>query len=167
MSEQSTTPPPTSQPPAGAPTPPPAGALPPFTPPPAGDYPVGGPATAAPAPMSKKKIFLRKLAGAAIGLVVLIVVGTIWANVTGDPSTAAVGDCMVGENAEDIKVVGCDDPTAQWKVLGQVDGIRDADFNASSEDDKTCAAYPTTAVSFWSGKKGGTGEVLCLEEIKK
>ena len=167
MSEQSTTPQPASQPPAWAPTPPSANSVPPFTPPPASDVPAGGPQMIEPKKRSNKQIVLRKLAGAAIGLVVLIVVGTIWANVTGDPSTAAVGDCMVGQTANDIKVVGCDDATAEWKVLGQVSDIREADFNAAGENDTTCAAFPTTAVSFWSGKKGGNGDVLCLEQLKK
>jgi len=167
VSEQSTTPQPAAQPPAGAPIPPSATTLPPFTPPPASEFPAGGPQNIEPKKRSNKQIVLRKLAGAAIGLVVLIVVGTIWANVTGDPSTAAVGDCMVGQNADDMKVVGCDDATAEWKVLGQVEGIREADFKSSGENDTTCAAYPTAAVSFWSGKEGGKGDVLCLEQLKK
>ncbi len=167
MSEQSTTPQSAPQPPAGAPTPPPGNPLPPFTPPPAGDFPAGGPAMNGPAKRSNKSIVLRKLAGAAIGLVLLIVVGTIWSVMTGDPSVASTGDCLVGQSSDKIKVVGCDDATAEWTVRGEVEKVREEDFDAAGENYAGCAAYPTAEAWFWSGTEGGNGDVLCLEPIKK
>lgn len=170
MSEQSTTPPPPQ--PAGPPTnTQPAFTPPPFSPPPAGDGPAGPvltePVLTEPAKPSKGKTVLRKLAGVAITLVVVIVVGTIWSAVTGDPSVANTGDCLVGESSDDIKVVGCDDAKAQWKVLDEVEGVTEAEFDAAAENYTGCSAHPTVEAWFWSGSKGGKGDVLCLEPIKK
>ncbi|GIF67209.1 hypothetical protein Ais01nite_52440 [Asanoa ishikariensis] len=168
MSEQSTTPQPASQPSAGAPTPPPANnPLPPFTPPPASDFPAGGPQMIDPTKMSNKSIVIRKIAGAVIGLVLVLVVGYVWKVVTGDPEVASAGDCLIGQTAEDMKIVGCDDATAEWTVVGKVDSIRQKDFMAAGENDPTCDPWKTTTVSYWTGEKNGTGHVLCLEPIKK
>ncbi|MEV4623581.1 hypothetical protein AB0J74_33340 [Asanoa sp. NPDC049573] len=164
MSEQPMTPP--QQPPAGVPTTPSGVPLPPFTPPPASHFPAGGPTMIDPARMSNKSIALRKLAGGAIGIVLLIVVGTIWSVMTGDPSIASTGDCLIGQSSEDIKVVDCDDASAEWTVLDEVEDVRDDDFDAAGENYTGCAAHPTVEAWFWSGE-GHNGDVLCLEPIKK
>jgi hypothetical protein len=169
VSDQSTNPP-AAQPPAGAPTPPPAFNPPPFTPPPAGDLPAAGPVQVAqpapPAQPSTKKIVLRKLLFAAIGLIAFIVIGTVWSVMSGDPSIASTGDCLIGQSSDDIKVVDCGDAAAEWTVLDEVETVRDDDFDAAGENYTGCAAHPTVEAWFWSGE-GHNGDVLCLEPIKK
>ncbi|BCJ64411.1 LppU/SCO3897 family protein [Polymorphospora rubra] len=142
MSEQVAPPPP---PPAGAPNPS-------MTPPPP------------PAPPSRGKAFLGGIAKQVIGVVVVLVViavgGFIWNNLTGDPSTASVGDCLVGEDEDTLKVIDCGDATAQWKVVGKVEDKSESEFRAS---EGICAVHPTSEIAYWWGKPGGNGDVLCME----
>jgi len=82
---------------------------------------------------------------------------------SGDADLAKVGDCMVGENDNDIKTVDCTDGKAKWKVVGRLDG---GSNSASVEVD--CKAYPTAeAVVYTTGGRRSSGYRLCLEEIKK
>ncbi|MEV7229381.1 MULTISPECIES: hypothetical protein [Polymorphospora] len=144
MSEQVAPPPP---PPAGAPNPS-------MTPPPP------------PAPPSRGKAFLGGIAKQIIGVVVVLVViavgGFIWNNLTGAPSTANVGDCMVGQSADDLKTIDCGDATAEWKVVGK---ISDKTEIEAKDVETVCAAHPTTQVNYWEGKPGAKGDVLCLEPV--
>ncbi|MDG4823498.1 hypothetical protein O7635_16695 [Asanoa sp. WMMD1127] len=170
MSEQSTTPPPAPQQPqqpAGAPTPPPGGTLPTFTPPPPGAFPADGPQMADPTRPSNKRIALRKFLFSIVGLVLVLVVGFIWSVATGDPSIASTGDCLVGQESDKIKVVGCDDAAAEWRVVSEVEDVREEDFDAAGENFNGCVAQPSATAWFWSGTEGGKGDVLCLEPIKK
>jgi hypothetical protein len=154
VSDEVTTPPPATAPAGG-----PATAPPPAAP------PAPEPAAAPAEPSKAKKIRNRILRVVAVPVIV-IVGGIVWAFASGDPTLAKTGDCLVGDNADDIKIVGCDDATAQWKVVGEVADVKEAAFNAS-ENDTSCTAYPTAEASFWSGKEGGNGDVLCLEPVKK
>jgi hypothetical protein len=115
---------------------------------------------------STKKIVLRKLLVAAIALIAFIVIGTVWSVMSGDPSIASTGDCLIGQSSDDIKVVDCGDAAAEWTVLDEVENVRDDDFDAAGENYTGCAAHPTVEAWFWSGE-GHNGDVLCLEPIKK
>ncbi|MEV0719927.1 hypothetical protein [Asanoa sp. NPDC050611] len=125
--------------------------------------PAGAPAPEAAKPTKNRnvgKILLR------IAVPIIVVVGGIaWKFMSGDPTVAATGDCLIeAASADDMKTVGCDDATAHWKVAGKVEDIKEADFNAQ---ENSCTAYPTAESSLWMGKKGGNGDVLCLEPLKK
>ncbi|MDG4823496.1 hypothetical protein O7635_16685 [Asanoa sp. WMMD1127] len=143
------------------------------TPPPAAPVaapPATGPQPGAPAPEPVKSGKGKQIRNLILRIVavpaVLIVGGIIWAFASGDPTMAKSGDCLIGQQADDIKIVGCDDATAEWKVVGKVEGVSEADYNAT-QDDTSCTSYTTATASFWSGKKGGSGDVLCLEPLKK
>nr|WP_147315541.1 hypothetical protein [Asanoa ferruginea] len=115
-----------------------------------------------PAEPSNKKMVLRRLLGAAVALIVLIVIGTIWSVATGDPSIAGTGDCLIGQSSDDMKVVDCDDASAEWTVLDEVENVRD---DAAGENYTGCSDHPTVEAWVWSGE-GHNGDVLCLEPIK-
>jgi uncharacterized iron-regulated membrane protein len=78
------------------------------------------------------------------------------------PSAANVNDCMKGQTADAMKKVACTDPTAEWTVVGRLSDKTEAEFDV----DKSCAAYPTTEVGYWEGKKGQKGFILCLAPKK-
>jgi hypothetical protein len=114
---------------------------------------------------SAGKGVVKRVVGAVIGVAIVAGGGLAFKYLSGDPEVAKAGDCLVGETAEDLKIVKCDDPTAQWKVAGVVDGKTEAEFDTNLEE--ICAAYPSTQGGFWSGRKGGTGDVLCMEPVTK
>ncbi|SNT65320.1 hypothetical protein SAMN05421812_12190 [Asanoa hainanensis] len=118
---------------------------------------------------SKAVVLGKVLAVLVAVLGVAGLVGYGWSVVTRDrePEVASAGECLVGQTAQDMKIVRCDDATAQWTVVGRVDGIRQKDFLAAGKNEATCDPWKTTAVSYWTGEKNGTGHVLCLEPIKK
>jgi hypothetical protein len=75
-----------------------------------------------------------------------------------EPNQAAVGDCMAGQSASDLRIVECGDSSAEWKVLGRLGGKTEADHN-----DEACSAYPETAASFYQdGRRFSKGFILCL-----
>jgi hypothetical protein len=129
--------------------------------------PAGDSAAPAVKPPSKGRAILVRLGLAVVVLIVVVIGGAIWANVSGDPSVANVGDCVSGTvaNANDTKVVKCTDASATGKVVGKVEGKTEAQFNTETE--KICGPYPTAETAFWSGKSGSKGFVLCLEPVKK
>jgi hypothetical protein len=75
-----------------------------------------------------------------------------------EPNQAAVGNCMAGQSASDRRIVECGDSSAEWKVLGRLEGKTEADHN-----DEACSAYPETAASFYQdGRRFSKGFILCL-----
>ncbi|WP_213452846.1 LppU/SCO3897 family protein [Rhizomonospora bruguierae] len=143
------------------------GDIPPQQPAPSG-VPAATP-TPTPTPTSggKAKGFLFRIIGLVVVAVVLVVGGAIWRNVTGDPSTASVGDCVSGSEKDpnNIKVADCTSADATGKVVGKVDGKTESDFNANYE--AICEPFPSAETAFWSGKSGRKGYVLCLEPVTK
>jgi hypothetical protein len=136
----------------------------PFTPPAGSSYPPAGAPAPEPVKSSKGSNVGKILLRVAVPLIV-VVGGIAWKFMSGDPTVASTGDCLIeAASADDMKTVGCDDATAYWKVAGKVDGIKEAEFDAK---DNSCTAYPTAESSLWMGKKGGSGDVLCLEPLKK
>jgi len=89
-----------------------------------------------------------------------------------DTINAKVGDCIksdaltstTAKEVKNTKIVKCDDASADYKVVGVVDGKTEIQFDA---DDKICSAYPTTESALWQGVSGRTGSVLCLAPNKK
>jgi hypothetical protein len=79
-------------------------------------------------------------------------------------ANAKVGDCVNTFTAvEDARVVDCTSAEAANRVVGVLADKTETEFNA----DSACNAYPTTEYVIWIGRKGGRGNVWCLEQIKK
>ncbi len=77
-----------------------------------------------------------------------------------EPTNAAVGDCVTPVGADDVSVVGCKDPTAQFVVEGRLEDRTMIDAGLFA-----CAAFPRTTSAFWQGERGATGVVLCLAPV--
>jgi hypothetical protein len=99
-----------------------------------------------------------------IGLVLLVVIGyAVYAAVTiaMDPGEPGAGDCVTGGTGEELKVADCSDATADYKVLGKVDGKTRDDFDADGE--RICRPYQGTTRAYWEGgAELRIGHVLCL-----
>ncbi|MFD8492954.1 hypothetical protein [Amycolatopsis sp. NPDC059657] len=75
----------------------------------------------------------------------------------------AVGDCLKGSTAEDVKKIECG-PEADYKVAA----IEDAP-SIMGADSSTCASVPTSSTVLSWKKSGGvlpTTKALCLEDLK-
>jgi hypothetical protein len=106
-----------------------------------------------------------RIVGAGVILLVAVPYGLIAGSSA--PASADVGDCMVGQTAETLKVVECTDSTAEWVVVGRLNEKAEADFT-----DDSCNAFPETEISYWEAQKrrgiGGLiqgepkGFILCL-----
>jgi hypothetical protein len=112
-----------------------------------------------PQPKPKSK---RRFIGLGIVLVVLVVVvvGALIAN-RHAANTAKAGDCVQQTGANDLKVVKCDDPKATFKVVGRVEDKTQAEASVGA-----CDAYKDAQSSYWEGKPGKKGLVLCLAPVK-
>jgi hypothetical protein len=138
--------------------------------------PEGAPQSAAPASSGNKitRWFKGLSTFGKIRIVLAIIVVLVvvpWAIIAGsdEPGRAAVGDCMVGQTADDMKVVECTDPTAEWTVVGRVEDKTEAEFT-----DNSCDAFPSTDVAYYQAQKRGglagliqgdpKGFILCLTE---
>jgi hypothetical protein len=145
-------------------------------PPPGG----GGPAPApfgTPTPPPRRRGIGGGLLRALISIVVLIVVAGGFAayrafSHRNDTTNAKVNDCIHSETLDsdtakqvkDTRIVKCDDPSANYKVVGIVPSKTETDFDT---DKKICAAYPTAESAIWQGVSGEPGSVLCLAPNKK
>jgi hypothetical protein len=79
-----------------------------------------------------------------------------------EPNQADVGDCMAGKGASDLRIVSCSDASAEWKVLGRLEGKTKAD------QDGACNAHAGTTASFYQdGRRFRKGFILCLGPAKK
>jgi hypothetical protein len=125
------------------------------------------PAPAAPVDDDPNSVPVRKKgkAGKVIGLLVVAAAlgGVAWVVATGPqaPVTAAIGECVTQTGADDIAIVGCGDPSAQFKVAGKVENktVIDASLFA-------CSDFPDATSSYWQGVEGKPGTVLCLAPMK-
>jgi hypothetical protein len=140
------------------------------TPPPASPY--GGAPVVQEAQPSKAKAvggaIVKRIIGFAIAAAVIGVGSYVWNVVTGDITTAKVGDCItesVKADGSDAKVVECTDAKAANKVIGIIEGVTDSQFTIKQQD--LCEAYPAWEMVLWYGKEGGSGDAWCLEPIKK
>jgi hypothetical protein len=78
-------------------------------------------------------------------------------------STAKVGDCVQQKGENSVSVVKCDDPKADFKVVGRVENKTQSDALISA-----CDPFQNQGAeaAFWEGKQGETGFVLCLAKNK-
>ena len=106
----------------------------------------------------------RGRVGRWIGLAVVLAAlgGVGWYVTSGAPSpvTAAVGDCVTRTGGDQVAVVGCGAPSAQFRVAGQV---QDKTMIAASLF--ACSAFPGVTSSFWQGEQDEPGTVLCLAPL--
>ena len=162
---------PQTYPPAGQPqTYPPAGAAQPGPYPPAGYQPAapgayqtppGALQPGGPAPTGSNK------KGLAIGLILrigipvaLVLIGVIWALFQFNVEDAKVGDCLVQDGTDSVKAVKCDDPSAKYQVVRIFEDQKEpTDFT------NPCNDIADADASYWEGKQGSTGRILCLKKL--
>lgn len=121
---------------------------------------------------SMGKRILMGAVGLVVALGVYFVIQAVIAQVTGDLSTANVGDCIDNApNIDDIKVVGCDSEDAFWVVIGKNTGWTENDFDAATLDE-VCEGYtvPADGAAIWNGRATsdgtGSGDVYCIEPLR-
>jgi hypothetical protein len=101
-----------------------------------------------------------------LAFAVLVIAGLTYGIVSTrhDPSTAAVGDCMAGKDADHLKVVDCTDPKAAYVVAGKIKDKTQVELTLNRD---ICAPYlDDEGYKYWEGKKGQEGFVLCLKPKK-
>ena len=75
---------------------------------------------------------------------------------------AKVGDCLHQEGADTLKIVKCDSADANFTVLGKIGGKDQSE--ATSPFTSVCDQWKDTTNTYWQGKKGEKGDVLCLKQ---
>jgi hypothetical protein len=127
-----------------------------FPPPQGGGFPPPGPAQPARRGGAGRLIVILVVALVVIGG--LIALGVVLNRDAA--SNAKVGDC-VQQSGDDIKVVKCDDTNAAYKVVGRVEDKTQVEARLSA-----CDSFPDAESSYWEGKPGEKGLVLCLAPVK-
>lgn len=69
-----------------------------------------------------------------------------------------VGDCMANVDRTTLKTVDCSASNAVYKVVAIVE-----DHAPPTDLSNPCRNNRGASVSYWQGKPGGTGRVLCLK----
>jgi len=164
---------PPSQPAFGAPPQPPQGT---FGTAPGGFEQVGSAPgvdqTIGTAPPQKKGPLRAVLFGVG-GVVVLVVVALIGLGILfnrNSAENAKVGDCLPSaatdnssDDASTLRTVDCTSAEAETKVVGIVEGLNRAEFDAA---DNPCTQYATAESALWIGKTGRDGTTFCLEPVR-
>jgi hypothetical protein len=123
-------------------------------------YPGAQPPADAGAPVPRPR--RGRVAGivvASILLIALVALGISTAR-TG-PGSAAVGDCLRRSGGDAVAIVPCDDPQAEFEVVGRVEDQTEIEAGIS-----TCTPFADLGATqiYWEGEQGGTGFVLCMAE---
>jgi hypothetical protein len=100
-----------------------------------------------------------RLVGSLVVLLVLAGVGWYLNRDAGE--NAKVGDCLHQSGTNEVKIVKCDAADADFSVIGKVENKKESEATETA-----CAAFPETAASYWWGKAGKDGDVLCLKSLK-
>ena len=74
-----------------------------------------------------------------------------------DASGAKVGDCVTKTGGDGIATTGCDDSDADFTVVGRVEDQSEIAASISA-----CSKFDDATSSYWEGKPGEKGTVLCL-----
>ncbi|GAA0733261.1 hypothetical protein Drose_20905 [Dactylosporangium roseum] len=104
-----------------------------------------------------------------IGVIILVVVAVaviagIWYANRDQAMNAKAGDCLQQTGKDELKIVDCASADAQYTVLGKVGGKERIESTVSVT--KVCDQWPETTATFWQGKEGEKGDVLCLKATK-
>jgi hypothetical protein len=98
-----------------------------------------------------------------LGILVLLLAGLLgaawWFN-RDAAGKAKAGDCVHEKGGDSISVVACDDPKADLKVLGRVEGKTQIEAGISISS--VCDPFPGSQKTYWEGEQGKKGFVLCL-----
>jgi hypothetical protein len=78
-------------------------------------------------------------------------------------ANASVGECLGGTtstelDADKMTKVDCGSAEAKFKVVGRIED------KTSAEREASCEGVAETDFVFWTGREGGKGTVLCLQE---
>jgi hypothetical protein len=107
----------------------------------------------------------KRRAVITLSILVLLLAGiavAAWYFGRDDANNAKAGDCVTKSGENDVQVVACNDPAADYKVAGRVEDVTEIDASLSS-----CDHFDSADSSFWQGESGGKGFVLCLDKLKK
>ncbi|MCD0452633.1 hypothetical protein LO762_26125 [Actinocorallia sp. API 0066] len=76
------------------------------------------------------------------------------------PDRAKSGDCVRNTGGQNVELVDCADPAADYRIVGRVPNKTrvQAQVNAAS----ICASFTDAQTFFWRGEEGKPGYVLCL-----
>ena len=126
--------------------------------------PIYVPETSEPATKPRKGRLGTFLTFGVLIVLILGVGGYFLLSMRNNPDKANVGDCLSGTedpgNADDIKLVDCTDPKASFKVLKKIDN----QLKPASTDQTACDGTATTD-TFWFGRDGKPGTILCLSKL--
>ena len=104
----------------------------------------------------------RKIGGWIAVLVILSGLGGAgWYATHTAPASAAVGDCLAQTGGNELTKVGCGDPSARFEVLAKLENKTMVDASLDA-----CADVPKATSSYWEGKSGEVGLVLCLAPVE-
>ena len=78
------------------------------------------------------------------------------------PTNARVGDCLHQLGLTAAETVKCDDPKAEFKVVGRVDDK----YQFEAQSGLICGPWPETTTTYWEAKPGGRGTAYCLANLK-
>ncbi|GAB3827096.1 hypothetical protein GCM10027610_009800 [Dactylosporangium cerinum] len=90
-----------------------------------------------------------------------ILAGVGWYLNRDSGENAKVGDCLHQVSSSEVKIVKCDAADADFSVIGKVENKKQTEAEQSA-----CDAFPETAATYWWGKAGQAGDVLCLKALK-
>lgn len=122
----------------------------------------GGPAM--PPPPARN---MRRRRIIAVIVLVVVVVGIVIVALSAkgsSPDSAKVNDCVSKPDNNSVKVVGCGDSSAAFRVAGKVEHKTQVDVSLNSA--AICKPFPTATSVYWKGEIGKPGYVLCLAPVK-
>ena len=139
---------------------------------PAGSETVGtAPPPPVPAPAPEKKRRTGSIVLQVVGVVAILAIAALLGLFFRMRSTVtfSVGDCLDSQatstsDAAKTKKVECSSDAAVVKVVGVVDGLTRAQFEAPGN--APCGQYPSAASALWIEDKGESkGRTYCLEPV--
>jgi hypothetical protein len=105
----------------------------------------------------------RKIGGIIVAVLILAgIAGFSWFMSRDDATNAKVGDCLKQTGDNSVQVVDCSDSEATLKVVGRVEDKTQIEGQLSA-----CDGVEGTESSYWEGKQGEKGLVLCLAKNTK
>jgi hypothetical protein len=126
----------------------------------------GAPTPPPPAPPAPVRNMRRRRVIALVVLAVVAVGITLAAlSAQGsNPDSAKVDDCVSKPDNNSVKVVGCGDSSAAFRVAGKVEHKTQVDVSLNSAT--ICKPFPNATSAYWKGEIGKPGYVLCLAPVK-